>query len=248
MKDIYLVSMVRVTIPDNASERLEQVLAFMSQHCADATLASVAAHFNFHPNTVSGLLKRETGKSFGDTLREIRMERALSLLDAQEIPVAQVAHLCGYENPSNFYRVFKEAFGMTPRAYMLSREGRPPADGMEADAFDDDFGADDPVGAVENEAAAGAAAGANGAGEDESTPMRDEQPPADLPRRKVRIGEPDPAISRDDQAVLEAADVVVAHADLAPTDEVDAADAAGETETPDDPEDSAAPAPRDTVR
>lgn len=122
VKDIYLVSMVRVTIPENASERLEQVLAFMSQHCSDATLASVAAHFNFHPNTVSGLIKRETGKSFGETLREIRMERALTLLDAREIPVAQVAHLCGYENPSNFYRVFKETFGMTPRVYMAQRE------------------------------------------------------------------------------------------------------------------------------
>ena len=122
MKDVYLVSMVRVTIPENASERLEQVLAFMSQHCSDATLASVAAHFNFHPNTVSGLIKRETGKSFGETLRAIRMERALTLLDAREIPVAQVAHLCGYENPSNFYRVFKETFGMTPRVYMAQRE------------------------------------------------------------------------------------------------------------------------------
>lgn len=122
MKDIYLVSMVRVSIPENASERLEQVLAYMSQHCSDATLASVAAHFNFHPNTVSGLIKRETGKSFGEILREIRMERALTLLNAREIPVAQVAHLCGYENPSNFYRVFKETFGMTPRVYMSMRD------------------------------------------------------------------------------------------------------------------------------
>lgn len=132
MKDVYLVSMVRVTIPENASERLEQVLAFMSQHCSDATLASVAAHFNFHPNTVSGLIKRETGKSFGETLREIRMERALTLLDARQIPVAQVARLCGYENPSNFYRVFKETFGMTPRVYMAQREKEAAA--AEADA------------------------------------------------------------------------------------------------------------------
>ena len=122
MKDIYLVSMVRVSIPDNASERVEKVLAFMSQHCDDATLASVAAHFNFHPNTVSGMIKRETGKSFGETLREIRMQRALSLLEARTLPIAQVAALCGYENPSNFYRVFKDTFGMTPRAYMARRD------------------------------------------------------------------------------------------------------------------------------
>lgn len=122
MKEIYLVSMVKVSIPDNASERLEKVLAYMSQHCADATLVSVAAHFNFHPNTVSGMIKRETGKSFGDTLREIRMQRALGLLETRTLSIAQIAQLCGYENPSNFYRVFKDSFGMTPRAYMARRD------------------------------------------------------------------------------------------------------------------------------
>lgn len=151
MKDIYLVSMVRVSIPENASERLEQVLAFMSQHCSDATLASVAAHFNFHPNTVSGLIKRETGKSFGETLREIRMERALTLLNAREIPVAQVAHLCGYENPSNFYRVFKETFGMTPRVYMSQRDKELAAEQAQAAAGEQ--GAD---GAADCEGANGA--------------------------------------------------------------------------------------------
>ena len=122
MKDIYLVSMVRVSIPDDASERVEKVLAYMSQHCDDATLVSVAAHFNFHPNTVSGMIKRETGRSFGETLREIRMQRALSLLEARTLPIAQIATLCGYENPSNFYRVFKDTFGMTPRVYMARRD------------------------------------------------------------------------------------------------------------------------------
>ena len=51
------------------------------------------------------------------------MQRAISLLDARVIPVAQVARLCGYENPSNFYRVFKETFGLTPRAYVQQHGG-----------------------------------------------------------------------------------------------------------------------------
>ena len=54
------------------------------------------------------------------------MQRAISLLDARVIPVAQVARLCGYENPSNFYRVFKETFGLTPRAYVQQHGGEGP--------------------------------------------------------------------------------------------------------------------------
>jgi hypothetical protein len=32
----------------------------MSDHAAEATLEGTAAHFNYHPNTVSGLLRRES--------------------------------------------------------------------------------------------------------------------------------------------------------------------------------------------
>ena len=49
LKDIYLVSTVRISIPENASERLEQVLAFMSQHCATPRSRALPPHFSFHP-------------------------------------------------------------------------------------------------------------------------------------------------------------------------------------------------------
>ena len=101
----------------------------MSQNCAEASLASVAAHFSFHPNTVSNIIRRETGQTFGETLREIRMQRAVALLETRTIPVAQIAQLCGYDNPNNFYRAFKSAFGLTPRAFMEQRDAR--GDGSE---------------------------------------------------------------------------------------------------------------------
>lgn len=124
MEDVYLLSAVRIKVPDKASDRLEKILSYMSQNCAEASLASVAAHFSFHPNTVSSIIKRETGQSFGETLREIRMQRAVALLETRSIPVAQIAQLCGYDNPSNFYRAFKNAFGLTPRAFMEQRDAK----------------------------------------------------------------------------------------------------------------------------
>ena len=128
MKDVYLVSTVRVSVSDDAPERLERMLAYISQHCDDATLTSVASFFNVHPNTVTGMLKRYTGKTFGAIQREMRMSRALALLNTNEVSVAQVSRLCGYENPSNFYRVFRQTYGMTPRAYMEKIGGHLPDD------------------------------------------------------------------------------------------------------------------------
>ncbi len=40
----------------------------------------IAKHFSYHPNYISTLLHRETGKSFSKILLEQRMERAVSLL------------------------------------------------------------------------------------------------------------------------------------------------------------------------
>lgn len=123
MKDIYLVSTVRVMLPDDTSERAEEILAYMAAHCDTATLTGVAERFSFHPNTVGSLVKRATGKTFSRVLRELRMQRARELLERPDVSVAQVARLCGYENPSNFYRVFKEEFGVTPRAWVERQVG-----------------------------------------------------------------------------------------------------------------------------
>lgn len=118
MKEIYLVSTVCVPVSDDAPSQLEEMLAYISQHCDDASLTSTAAFFHVHPNTVSGLIKRHTGKTYGELVREMRMSRALALLKSCKINVAQISRLCGYDNASNFYRVFKQHFGITPRAYI----------------------------------------------------------------------------------------------------------------------------------
>lgn len=117
MKDIYLVSTVRVVVPDTKDETAEEILAYLAANCDTATLTGTAERFSFHPNTVSSLIKRATGKTFSQVLREMRMQRACELLGRPDVPIAQVARLCGYENPSNFYRVFREEFGVTPRAW-----------------------------------------------------------------------------------------------------------------------------------
>ena len=123
MRDIYLVSTVRVLVPDTKDEKAEEILAYVAAHCDTATLTGVAERFSFHPNTVGALVKRATGKTFSQVLRELRMQRARELLERPDVAVAQVARLCGYENPSNFYRVFKEEFGVTPRAWAERQAG-----------------------------------------------------------------------------------------------------------------------------
>lgn len=115
MKDVYVVSTVKVSVPDEPADHLHEALSYMSQNCANATLSDVATHVGMHPNTVGALLRRSTGKTFSQLIRTMRMARAAALLEYGKLPVLQVAHLCGYEDPRGFYRAFREEFGETPR-------------------------------------------------------------------------------------------------------------------------------------
>ncbi|MEL7252344.1 MAG: AraC family transcriptional regulator [Bacteroidota bacterium] len=53
-------------------------------------------------------------------LKEQRLEKALRLLQQQEMSVTQVAYEIGYENISYFIRAFKGKVGLSPKQYMLS--------------------------------------------------------------------------------------------------------------------------------
>lgn len=73
-----------------------------------------------------GISTRQLERLFGKFLNsspkkyftEIRLERARHLLLQTEASVTEVALACGFDNPGNFSRVYRAAFGITP---MLQR-------------------------------------------------------------------------------------------------------------------------------
>lgn len=93
------------------------ILRFISENCCDTTLEAVAAQFNYHPNTVAQMVRRETGRSFQELRRQMRLERAAYLLGQKQLSAQQAAMDCGYSNMSNFYTQFERAYGMTPGEY-----------------------------------------------------------------------------------------------------------------------------------
>lgn len=63
------------------------------------------------------LIKRETGKTFGELLTEIRMEQAERLLTETNRKTYEVAARCGFANTTYFSTVFRRIYGMTPTEY-----------------------------------------------------------------------------------------------------------------------------------
>lgn len=110
-----------VPAPDH--DRLsDRIIRYMNEHPGTVTLKDIAKHFSYHPNYVSGLLRRQTGKTFSELQLKQRMERAVSLLKGTTLSVEEIAAMVGYTNNSNFYKAFREYYHQSPRQYFSKEE------------------------------------------------------------------------------------------------------------------------------
>ena len=118
----FLLQVARQYITTNqkpAADKLsDRIVQYMSEHSDRVTLKDIAAQFSYHPNYISALLHRELGKSFSEILLSQRMERAVILLKGTDLAISEIALMLGYSNSSNFYKAFREYYGVSPREYV----------------------------------------------------------------------------------------------------------------------------------
>jgi AraC-like DNA-binding protein len=90
------------------SRRIEKVFDFLcSNYEKNITLAEVAALTNMPATSFSRFFKRMTGKTFVESLNEIRLGHASRMLVETNLSVSNIAYKCGFNNISYFNRTFK---------------------------------------------------------------------------------------------------------------------------------------------
>ncbi|WP_339316796.1 helix-turn-helix domain-containing protein [Paenibacillus sp. FSL R10-2734] len=107
---------LREVLPTKRGDLLE-ILQYLERHFNDCSLKDLAARFNFNPNYLGNLLKKSTGKTFGELVQEHRMAYAALLLAHSDRPIGDIAGECGYESLSFFYKKFADRYGLTPLLY-----------------------------------------------------------------------------------------------------------------------------------
>jgi len=96
-------------------DRLIQVLKFMNDNLQrQITLDEVAEIACMTKPSFCRFFKSRTQKKFSQYLEEIRINEACKLLIETDYPIADVAHLCGYNSDSHFCKVFREHMGKSP--------------------------------------------------------------------------------------------------------------------------------------
>lgn len=78
------------------------------------SVQETAAVLGCHPDTLSRRFKHETGATFMEAVRDVRMQIAADLLAGGLLPVSEVALLCGYHDHSYFTRVYRQHHGCPP--------------------------------------------------------------------------------------------------------------------------------------
>ncbi len=96
-------------------DKLEAVLDYISKNYAqNITNGQLGELFGYHPNYLNQLFIRYTGKTLHNYLQELRLKKAVSLLQETDLPVADVATSVGFKDIPHFSRYFKQKIGHTP--------------------------------------------------------------------------------------------------------------------------------------
>lgn len=106
------------------SRRIVKVFEYMNANYHKAiTLADMAVRANMHEASFSRFIKKSTGKTFIDSLNEIRLGHATRLLIDTNQTIAEIAYGCGFNNISNFNRIFKRKKNCTPKEFRENFSG-----------------------------------------------------------------------------------------------------------------------------
>ena len=120
----------------SSEHQMTKLLGYMEAHLADVSLRGLAETFYLNENYLSRLFREKTGLTFSELLMHLRLERAKYYLATTQMTVeALVGHL-GYEHAGHFYRLFKQATGMTPGMYRKYHKGHHPIDERSHGAID----------------------------------------------------------------------------------------------------------------
>ena len=100
------------------SRRIDNVMAFLNNNFdKELSLAEAAKQVSMTEVAFSRFFKLRTGKTFVDTLNEIRLGHASRMLIDTTQSVSEIAYRCGFNNMSNFNRIFKKKKQCTPKEF-----------------------------------------------------------------------------------------------------------------------------------
>jgi two-component system, response regulator YesN len=104
---------------------VEMAMGLIQRHYWDRfSLSVLARQVGMSKHRLSHRFHEVLGITFRDYLLRVRLERAKTLLSAEQVSITEVAQLVGFGDLPRFDKVFKRYTGLTPSAYRSLTPGR----------------------------------------------------------------------------------------------------------------------------
>ena len=101
-----------------------EALTYIEENYKNGTLNELAEQLHQSVSSLSKNIKKATGYTFKELLQEKRLSKSKNLLETTDLSIKWIIEEVGYDNISYFYRIFKEKYGMTPKAFRSKRLGQ----------------------------------------------------------------------------------------------------------------------------
>lgn len=108
------------------NQSIKQMIDYIIDHLDSISFAEFADYFHYSQSYASRFIKKYTGMTFTDLVKNMRLKKAASLLCSTSLTVEQVALQTGYSGRTNFYQSFQKHYGVTPSEFRKNK--RIPAD------------------------------------------------------------------------------------------------------------------------
>lgn len=86
-------------------------------------LRDLAVRLHLSTSRAGVVVQEMFGLPFTRLLQGVRLEKSCELLACTDVPVGEVARMCGFPNPNYLFRLFKREYGQTPERWRRQQAG-----------------------------------------------------------------------------------------------------------------------------
>lgn len=103
---------------DSHKERIRIVKQYIDENAKELKFGDIqvlAEKFFYARRTLTRIFKDETGFTIQEYIEKSKLESALKLLKATNLPIKEISRLSGYPDQNYFCRVFRKQYGSSPK-------------------------------------------------------------------------------------------------------------------------------------
>lgn len=102
---------------NNELPQLGNIIGYMNAHLSTVTRQDIAHEFGYSYSYITKIIRDTTGSGFTQLRRRLRLQHAEKLLVTTDFPIVQVSEMSGFCGTSDFYKMFRQEYAMTPQEY-----------------------------------------------------------------------------------------------------------------------------------